>query len=82
VKLQDYLAIIATDPEKMTEFIIDPVAALERAGVSSEDAMALLSAKINDIVVIIPPSEIFSPGMRHIASADPNDSFFRGFRDT
>lgn len=47
--LTSFMVRLAIDPERFREFVIDPEAAAERAGLSKEDRAVLLSGDQNRI---------------------------------
>jgi hypothetical protein len=48
-KLRQYLARLATDPDLFSEYVADPAASFERAGLSAEERALLLSGDQNRI---------------------------------
>lgn len=48
-KLKQYLARLATDPDLYSEYVADPAASFERAGLSPEDRELLLAGDQNRI---------------------------------
>ena len=47
--LNKYLVCLATEPDRYSEFVADPRAALENAGLSEEDRAILLTGDQNTI---------------------------------
>lgn len=47
--LRSYLVRLATEPDRFSEFVANPLAAAENAGLSTEDREVLFSGNQNEI---------------------------------